>query len=237
MATQLDHNKIIKKIANERLKPFGIFQKGQSRTFLYDKGWFTIVIEFQPSSWSKGTYLNVGVDFNFYPRDYFAFAYGSRETKFEAFRDEEQFNIVVNKLCDLTIKRVQELDQKCKDIWTALQTIDNKAKDDTWRLYEVAFLNALASNFDKAQMHFRKVSTEKCGSDWEIERKRVAEELLHYLQNIPTYLEHFKSLINKTRQLKKLPAMSLDNLLERKITPNNLQPSVWWRVWLDKLSG
>jgi len=101
-------------------------QQGQSRTFLYDKGWFTIIIEFQPSSLSKGTCLNSGVDFNFYPRDYFAFGYGYRETGFEEFNDEEQFNKLVNELCDLTIKRVQQLDQKFTDIWTALKTFEKE---------------------------------------------------------------------------------------------------------------
>ena len=77
----IDHNKLIKKIAKQQLEPFGIHQKGQSRTFLFDRGWYTIIIEFQPSSYSKRTYLNIGLDFNFYPRNYFAFGFGYQKTE------------------------------------------------------------------------------------------------------------------------------------------------------------
>ena len=222
MTIEFDHNKLLKKLAKERLKPFGIFQQGQSRTFLYDKGWFTIVIEFQPCSWSKGTYLNIGVDFNFYPRDYFAFGYGYREKGFEEFKDEEQFNKLVNELCDLTIKRVQELDQKFQDIWTALKTVDKDKGEDTWRLYEVAILNAMASDFEKARKQFKQMSKEKCLYEWEIERKQVIDELINWTNDSPVFLDNIKILINKTRQLKKLPTMTLDHLTERKITPNRL---------------
>lgn len=224
MKTQIDHNKLLKKTAKERLKPYGIIQQGQSRTFLYDKGWFTIVIEFQPSSWSKGTYLNIGVDFNFYPRDYFAFGYGYREKGFEEFKSEDQYNKSVNELCDLIIKRVQELDQKFIDIWTALKTADREKENDTWRIYEVAVLNILTSNFDKARKQLIQVSKAKCEYDWEIERKKVTDELIDWLQERPTDLEKIENLINKTRQLKKLPTVTFDYLTERNTTPSITLP-------------
>ena len=236
MTTQIDHNKLLKKIAKERLKPLGIVQKGQSRTFLYDKGWFTIVIEFQPSSWSKGTYLNIGVDFNFYPRDYFAFAYGYRETSFGEFTDEEQFAKLVNGLCDLTLKRVQELDQKFIDVWTALTTADKEKGNDIWRIYEVAVLNILTSNFDRARKLLGKVSKTKCEHDWEFDRKKRADELLDWLKENPTSLDKIKNIIRETRQLKKLPEMTLDNMAERKTTPKSTLPKAG-RTWLKKLLG
>lgn len=236
MTTQIDHNKLLKNIAKERLKPCGILQQGQSRKFLYDRGWFIIVIEFQPSSWSKGTYLNIGVDFNFYPRDYFAFSYGYREKGFEEFKDEEQFTKLMNELCDLTIKRVKELDQKFADIWTALKTVDKENENDTWRIYEIAILNALASNFEKARKQLEQVSKTKCEYDWEIERKKLADELLEWLQENPMSLDKIKSLITETRQLKKLPEMTLENITERKTTPNSTLPKAGRSLW-QKLFG
>jgi hypothetical protein len=236
MTTHIDHNKLLKKIAKERLKPYGIFQKGQSRTFLYDRGWFTIVIEFQPSSWSKGTYLNIGVDFNFYPRDYFAFGFGYREKGFEEFKDEEQYTQLVNELCDLTIKRVQELDEKFIDVWTALKTADKEKRDDTWRIYEVAVLNILTSNFAMARKQLTEISQTKCEFDWEIERKNMADELLNWLQERPASFEKIENIIDKTRQLKKLPTITLDNFTERKPTPNSTLPKSR-RSWWQKLFG
>ncbi|MFC7773765.1 hypothetical protein [Flavobacterium sp. GCM10027622] len=236
MSTPIDHNKLLQKIAKERLKPYGIVQKGQSRTFLYDKDWYTIVIEFQPSSRTKGTYLNIGIDFNFYPRDYFAFGYGYREKGFEEFKDEEQFHKLVINLCELSIQRVQELEQKCIDVWTALKTVEKEKAHDSWRIYEVAVLHILTLNFDQARKHLFQLSKTKCKYDWEMERKKAADELLDWLQKEPTNLDKIKSIINKTRQLKKLPIVPLDNLTERKTLPNSTSQKTG-RMWLKKLLG
>lgn len=56
-------DKIIIKAAREVLRPEGLFQKGTSRIWLDDQGWFLTVVEFQPSSWSQGAYLNVALSF------------------------------------------------------------------------------------------------------------------------------------------------------------------------------
>ena len=54
------HSRLITAAAREVLRPLGLFQKGRSRTWLDDRGWWLGVVEFQPSSFSKGSYLNVG---------------------------------------------------------------------------------------------------------------------------------------------------------------------------------
>jgi len=54
------HSKIINTSARHAFGPLGIIQKGASRTWLDDHGWWLTVIGFQPSAWSKGTYLNIG---------------------------------------------------------------------------------------------------------------------------------------------------------------------------------
>ena len=48
-------------------------RKGQSRLWLDDNGWWMAIAEFQPSQWSKGTYLNVAVSWQWYPRVDYAF--------------------------------------------------------------------------------------------------------------------------------------------------------------------
>ena len=57
------HSKTIKQVCKEILIPLGVFQKGSSRLYLDDNGYFFTVVEFQPSSWDKGTYLNIGLTF------------------------------------------------------------------------------------------------------------------------------------------------------------------------------
>lgn len=116
------------------------------------------------------------------------------------------------------------------------KTADKEKEDDTWRIYEVAVLNVLTSNFDKARKQLIHISKAKCEYDWEIERKMVVDELIEWLKERPTDLDRIESLINKTRQLKKLPIVTLDNLTERKTTPNSTLLKAG-RKWLKKLFG
>ena len=61
MSAAHPHTKLITGAARALLRPMGIVQKGRSRTWYDDQGWWVGLIEFQPSSWSRGSYLNVGV--------------------------------------------------------------------------------------------------------------------------------------------------------------------------------
>src|SRR6202000_1719294 len=38
--------------------PLGLERRGRSRTWIDDQRWYAIVVEFQPSGFSKGSYLN-----------------------------------------------------------------------------------------------------------------------------------------------------------------------------------
>jgi hypothetical protein len=217
MTTEIDHSKLIKKIAKERLKPFDIFQKGQSRTFLYDKGWFTILIEFQPSAWSKGTGLNIGVDLNLYPRDYFAFIYGYRETNVVEFEDEVTLTKKINELCDHAIITVKELVNLFLDLWTAIETNEKIESKDTWKLFELGVLFGLISDYNKARQLLNQVIEEKCEFEWQLQRQRITAEILIWLEEEVTFTDKIKEMINTTRQMKKLPIIDLNDLTERKI--------------------
>ncbi len=187
-----------------------IIQQDKLRTFLYDNSWWTIVIEFQPSAYSKGSYLNIGLDFNFYPRNYFAFTYGYREKEFQAANDETQFNIIISNYCDLIIKRVDELKLKFRDPLTATDTFKKQFKDDLWDSLPLGVLYGLTGNVSASKKHLEKVINSKTEYDYEIERQKVATEILDWTVDRHTFLSNIKDVINKTRQLKKLePAFSI----------------------------
>jgi hypothetical protein len=42
------------------LRPLGLQRKGRSRVWFDDHGWWVGVVGFQPSRFSRGSYLNVG---------------------------------------------------------------------------------------------------------------------------------------------------------------------------------
>jgi len=61
MGTGSQHSLLINRIAREQLGPAGFAQKGRARFWYDDQRWRAYFVDFQPSSWSKGTYCNVGV--------------------------------------------------------------------------------------------------------------------------------------------------------------------------------
>lgn len=72
-------NAILNAGARDVLKPMGLVRKGRSRTWLDDHGWWLIVVEFQPSGFSKASYLNVGIcwQWSAVPKSYLSFDMGS----------------------------------------------------------------------------------------------------------------------------------------------------------------
>jgi hypothetical protein len=59
MAKQTEHAKIIHTAAKTFLAPLGCRRVGQSRLWVSDERSWVIVVEFQPSGFSRGSYLNV----------------------------------------------------------------------------------------------------------------------------------------------------------------------------------
>lgn len=94
MESSPDHNKIIRQAAGEALKPLGLYQVGRSRLWAEDNGWYLTLVEFQPSGWSKGSYLNVALHFLWEPADYISFNYPfsgqTRQNGFVAFSGGEE---------------------------------------------------------------------------------------------------------------------------------------------------
>jgi hypothetical protein len=54
------HNRLIVREADAALKPLGLQQKGRSRSWIGDYGFWVIIVEFQFHKWDPGTFINVG---------------------------------------------------------------------------------------------------------------------------------------------------------------------------------
>jgi hypothetical protein len=107
----LQHSKILNTVARKVLNPVGVKQKGRSQIWLDDQGWWVTVIEFQSSSWSKGSYLNVGVNWQWYPIDYFSFDLGYREETYIEYKSDEQFEPEAHKLAQTALKKLKSIER------------------------------------------------------------------------------------------------------------------------------
>jgi hypothetical protein len=133
MSSSMDHSKIIAQVAKETLTPLGIFQEGRSRTWIDDRGWWIVVIEFQPSGSSKGSYLNVGAMWLWREKDYFTFDVGVGDTggrvaKFVEYVDEEQFRPEIVRLASAAKAEALKLRSKFASIRDAARYLPGQAR-------------------------------------------------------------------------------------------------------------
>src|SRR2546426_11816134 len=93
-----EHGRLIAAAAKTALLPLGCRRKGQSRLWYSDQRFWIISIEFQPSAWSKGSYLNVGAAWLWHARTGFGFDAGYRVADFISFESQEQFAPLIEQM-------------------------------------------------------------------------------------------------------------------------------------------
>jgi hypothetical protein len=211
---QKQHSKIINRIAKEKFKPFGIKQKGQSRIWLDDNGWYTTIIEFQPYRGEKGTTLNVGINFHWYKHDYFSFDIGSRQdVDFVTFDENniESFEKNICEFCDLCLKIVIENRTKYESVYSAKEYIlnHNFTSDEFWGNYSKGIISGLTNNFDAMNKYFDKLLNRNHNVKWVDELKDFTNHLKSKCLNQEVFTNEILKVITETRKSKKLPEMEI----------------------------
>jgi hypothetical protein len=201
----VDTSKIIRKVAKERFVGHGLKQKGQSRLWYFSGDYYLILIEFQPSSWEKGTYLNVGLDFNWYPKDYFAFEFGYRLSDFKSPKDEGELGARIQQLCDLALDKVNEYKQIFIDKKTAGDKLLrlHKDKSNDWEKFNLGVLFGLGGHNEQAINYLKGVTGAHYKLDWEIEREKIAREYINAIGQ-GDFLTKLSDMITRTKQLKRI---------------------------------
>ena len=155
------HNKIINSAAKKILSPHGIFRKGSSRIWLDDNDYFLTVIEFQPSGYDKGSYLNVGLTFLWEAteglNDALVFEFGDRVMinghQFVSYQNDEMFSEAMERFASEALKRAEEY-RKFKDLEYAKRTMAKNLKPNFWRVYNLAMLCFFKGDFKDGKKYF-----------------------------------------------------------------------------------
>jgi len=159
------HNRIIANAAREVLKPRGFQQRGRSRFWFLDLGWWLIAVEFQPGGWDRGTYLNVAAMWLWYPQDYFHFDYGpgpaysSRIGQFVTFESEEQFVEEARRVAHSAAEAADVLQREFSTMGRVATRLAGRAQSGTWNLYHAGAAAAVAGDQDTAATYFRTLAS------------------------------------------------------------------------------
>ena len=209
---QLEHAKIINKTARQILKPHGLEQKGQSRTWYDDQGLYTTIIEFQPHKWEHGAFLNVGVNFHWYVIDYVSFDMGYRETKFEKFETVDQFTSKIEPMVQLALDKALFYRQMLASLEMAKQNIitHNFTNDELWGNYHKGVICGLTKDINGLNKYFEKLLLVDHDVEWANDLKSRVKELKEIASDNSKFRAEILKIILEARKLKKLKSMEIN---------------------------
>lgn len=191
------HSKVINQICKEVLVSIGLFQKGTSRIYLDDNDYFFTVVEFQPSSWEKGTYLNIGLTF-LWEHDQpdtltfeFSRQVAGRYGEFVRFENEMQFRNEVTNLAQIAKEEVLFY-RKLRDIHYAKKWMIGyvkKFKKQKFERFGVDISNICILDSDKkmAEFYYKEY----------LKTKNIEMQIYNYELN----KEHLEFNIKSTREM------------------------------------
>ena len=204
------HNKLINTAAREVLKPINMVRKGQSRLWLDDNGWGGAIAEFQPSQWSKGSYLNVAVSWQWYPRADYAYDLANRESAFVEFENEESFMLQARSLAEQAKQRVLYYRDELSNPQRAKQfVLANTAggSQHIWAGLNKGMICLHARDFALARHFFAEALACKDDRAWAIQVKTFIQQLMSLTP--AEQLMFVKRTVAQSRQLKKRPAIEI----------------------------
>ena len=206
------HGRLIAAAARAHLLPLGCRRRGQSRFWSADHGFWQIGIEFQPSGWSKGSYLNVGVQWLWYPKPYFTFDAGYRVADFVTFVDEVQFAPEADRLAARAAEEVRVLRERFHSLPAIAHHLETTPPhhNTAWAVYHVAVAAGLAGDVLKAHNLFDRLLKELADRNRPEQQRAVAERLVSCVSDTAAYRRAVLALVEECRALQRLAPGPID---------------------------
>jgi hypothetical protein len=200
------HAKLIDAAARKYLRPLGCTQKGRSRTWLLDRGWVAFVVEFQPSAYAKGSFLNVGAHFLWTWNHYLSFDCGYRVENFVQFETEAQFADAGEQLARRAVDELRSLDEKLPSPAAVSAALPEALDRNPWVRYHRAVSRGLSGDSAEAASLFKGLASGAVSSEWEQELAIRSGRLLALLSDRRAFASAVAALIDEHRVKLGLPA-------------------------------
>jgi hypothetical protein len=204
----MDHNQYLTQAARAHLRPLGFVQKGRSRTWLWDRRWHLLVVEFQPSSWSRGSYLNVGATLLWAPKAHVTFDLGGRVAPFSPLEDEAQFADTAESLALHAVRESTKLYEHLESFEAVALAFEEV--ESSLGFYHRAIAMGLAGRLSEAVRLFDRLRSDATegAPDWVLALYANAATLSASVRSAQDFLGHVNELVVSHRSMLKLAHIS-----------------------------
>jgi hypothetical protein len=205
-----DHNKIIAAEARAALGPIGCMRLGRSRLWLDDHGWWLGIVEFQPSGWTKGSYLNVATSWLWHEDTPLAFSESWGQRPFYEYESDAQFSAAMR---TLTAQARDEI-LRMRDRFASLELVASYlgARDigNIWCDYHAAIAFGLLGNTKMSAQRFDAVLAATHAVEWVDALKEKVRKLIPLVGSSTAFRTTIAAMIATARSKAKLPPLSQD---------------------------
>jgi hypothetical protein len=202
------HDKIIAKAAKGTLQPLGLRRKGQSRLWIGDNAWWLTIVEFQPSGFSKGSYLNVAAHWLWSDSGHISFDlgngadWGSRAAGFEAYESDGQFEEAAHRLAMIASEEVRDLAARLPSIKATADLLlsrENSKRGGSWSTYNAGIAAGLSGRAEEAAAMLCSVTDARV--------KGAADRYVGLTSDLPRFRELALSQIANQREALRLATL------------------------------
>ncbi len=196
----MDHNKVIRAAAKSALTPLGLMQQRNSRIWYDDHGWWAIVVEFQPSGFERGSYLNVAVAWMLYESEHWAFDIGGRVEGVRFATEGEGFDAAMAGLAGEAARKVLEYRER-------FSTLDGMyahyrttiERHGGWPDYYAGVLAGLRGDRVTAEQHFTSVMAATSTTTWHRALQFRCQDLMRLLPNQQFFRDSILGIVLRCR--------------------------------------
>jgi hypothetical protein len=199
--------RLIAAAAGAALLPLGCKRVGRSRTWISDQRYWLIVIEFQPSSWQKGSYLNVGAMWLWRAAKGHSFNVGYRIGHFLPFYSYEQFSPAVAELAGQGAHEVRRLREQFKSLPDIYRYLVDRTSEKNHDIFHAAIAAGLVGDIENA-LHLFQIFLDRPyrNTQWQIELRATMAAFAAQLHQPELFRASVLGAIQECRLLNNLSA-------------------------------
>ena len=203
MAEGNEHSLLIAASAKAALEPIGFQRKGRSRFWFSDEGYWILSVEFQPSGWLKGSYLNVGVKWLWHQSPGLDLNY--RPVDFIPFTSAEQFAPLIEGMATRAAQEGSQVRRKFESLSDVSRALVAGASKEGWPVYHAAVAAGLLGDVNTARSLFGRLNAWATNSyTWQTGLKADAAKLAALLEEPAKYHAAILAIIKRSRLARNL---------------------------------